>query len=86
MSRRELVVHDAGAVGGDEFLVDAAALQFVADVLAHEPVGHEEDAARGEPGDDVVNVARGDADVGLGLHVGRAVDVADDGGIGVERP
>jgi hypothetical protein len=32
-------------------------------------------------GDDIVDIARGDADIGLGLHVGRAVDVAHHGRI-----
>ncbi len=47
-------------------------------------MGTEGGALGGQIGDDVVDVAGGDADVALGFHVGGAVDVADDGGVGVE--
>ena len=79
----EHVVHDARAIGGDEFLVDPAALELVADVLAHEPVGHEEDTPLGQAGDDIVDVAGGDADIRLSLHVGRGIDVAHHRRIGI---
>ena len=53
-------------------------------VGAEELVGAEQDlAVLGDRGDDVDGVRRRAADVGLGLHRGGGVDVADDDGAGV---
>ena len=54
------------------------------DVGAEELVGAEQHlGVRGDRGDDVDGVRRRAADVGLGLHRRRRVDVADDDGAGV---
>ena len=82
---RELVVNHTRAIGRDDLFVDAARLHFCTHVFRHQPVGHKENAAGGKFLDDSVDVARGHTHVALGLHVGRAVDVTDHGGVGVER-
>ncbi len=81
----ELIMHDAGAIGGYDFLVHTSAPQLGAHIVSHQPVGHEKDAFLRQASDDVVNVARGDAYIRLGFYLRGTVDVTDHGGIWVER-
>ena len=82
----EHVVHDAGAVGGDDLLVAPRRRSSARRFWAISRSGTNRIRRAGQPGDDVEHVARRDADVRLGLHLGRAVDVADDGGVRDKAP
>ena len=55
---RELVVHQAGAVGAVDHLVAAARRHLATDVGGHQAVGHEQDLALRQAFDDGVDVAR----------------------------
>ena len=73
------LVHVAASVVQHDIFLDAAALHLVLDVLAHELVGHEANLVVRVGFHDLHHVAASDAHVAGGLHVGRGVDVADEG-------
>lgn len=73
------LVHVAAAVVKYDVFLDAAAFHLVLDVLAHELVGHEANLVVGVGFNDLHHVAARDAHVAGRLHVGRGVDVADEG-------
>ena len=72
-------VHVAAAVVKHDVFFDAAAFHFVLDVLAHQLVRHKANLVVGVGFHDLHHVAAGDAHVAGSLHVGRGVDVADEG-------
>ena len=73
------LVHVAAAVVEHDVLLDAAAFHLVLDVLAHELVGHKANLVVRVGFHNLHHVAARDAHVAGGLHVGRGVDVADEG-------
>ena len=73
------LVHVATAIVKHDVFLDTAAFHLVLDVLAHELVGHEANLVVGVGFHNLHHVAAGDAHVAGSLHVGRGVDVADEG-------
>ena len=80
----EFLVHHTGPVGRDNFLVDSAGFQLVAQVVRHQTVGHKKNPLRGQCSHDIVHVPGSDTDVRFGLNLSGAVDVADYRCIGVQ--
>ena len=73
------LVHVAASVVQHDIFLDAAALHLVLDVLAHELVGHKANLVVRVGFHDLHHVAARDTHVAGRLHVGRGVDVADEG-------